>query len=74
MATDTIGQRAVHAIRERIKKNRTTQEHECKKMGISYRVFYGWEKQGTNPSAYYLQQMALAGYDVIWILTGGKED
>ncbi len=70
----TIGERAVQAIRDRTKKNQTTQELECAKLGISSRVFFGWEKQGINPSAYFLQQMALAGYDVIWILTGGKED
>lgn len=74
---ETIGQRAAKAIRNRAKKNGTLLEDELLNVNVSRRVLCGWERSKRNPQAYFLQQMALAGYDVYWILTGrtfdGKE-
>ena len=74
---ETIGQRAAMAIRNRAKGNGTLLETELNNVDVSRRVLCGWEKRTRNPQAYFLQQMALAGYDVYWILTGrtfdGKE-
>lgn len=67
---ENIGQRAAQAIRERAKKKGTKVEEESLKIYVSRKVMNDWEIRNRNPSAYFLQQMALAGYDVYWILTG----
>lgn len=66
----TIGQRTVKAIKARCKENGTTIQAELKKISSTRQNYNNWEEKGGNPSAYFLQQMVLAGYDVIWILTG----
>lgn len=68
----TIGNRAFKAIKERARKNGVSVYQEAKKIEGLEKVAYSW-KDNMNPSTYWLQQMAFAGYDVIWILTGGKE-
>lgn len=65
---ETIGQRAAKAIKKRVRRGEWG--IELKKLGIPNDTFYSWVNARNNPSAYYLQQMALAGYDVIYILTG----
>ena len=74
---ETIGQRAAKAIRDRAKESGKLLEEELLNVDVSRRVLCGWENCTRNPQAYFLQQMALAGYDVYWILTGrtfdGKE-
>lgn len=67
---ENIGKRAAQAIRERAKQNGTKLEEESLKVYVSRKVMNDWEIQNRNPSAYFLQQMAFAGYDVFWILTG----
>lgn len=67
----SIGERAAWAIREMAEKRNVTTEIECQRLGTTRKTFGDWQKRGLSPSAYYLQQMALAGYDVVWILTGG---
>lgn len=67
---ETIGERALQAIRERSEMNKTKFCEECKKINATKQVAINWGSRGLNPNAYFLQQMALAGYDVIWILTG----
>lgn len=69
----TIGERAVRAIYDRAEKNNTTVLIECAILGLNESVFRDWAKR-YNPSAFYLQQMALQGYDVFWILTGERKD
>lgn len=69
-----IGERAAKAIRDRAKKNRTTFKEECKKLNFFEQSVKAWEKKGYAPSAYYLQNMYFAGYDVIYILTGEKKN
>lgn len=69
----TIGERAAKAIRDRAKKNRTTFEEELKNLNFFKSAIKAWEEKGYAPSAYYLQKMCLAGYDVIYILTGERK-
>lgn len=66
----SIGERACKAISERAMQSGTKKTYEYEKLGISRRVICGWKKDNVDPSAYFLQQMALHGYDVYWILTG----
>lgn len=70
----SIGKRAAYAIREAAEDRNVTIESECERLGTTRKTLGDWQKRGLSPSAYYLQQMALAGYDVIWILTGGNND
>lgn len=67
---ENIGKRAAQAIRERSKENGTKLEEESMKLYVSRKVMNNWELRNRNPSAFFLQQMALAGYDVFLILTG----
>ena len=66
----TIGERAAHLIRVKATMKGISIEEECANIGASRKVYRDWKKMGRNPTAYFFQQMALAGYDVIWILTG----
>lgn len=68
---ETIGERAAQAIKRRVRYGRI--KPECDRINIPVGVVYDWANGVTNPSAYYLQQMALAGYDVHYILTGVKK-
>lgn len=72
MNGETIGNRAYKEIKKRARQNGIAPYKEAEKLGISSsHVLSGWKKN-FNPSAYYLQQMYYAGYDVIYILTGEK--
>lgn len=71
---DSISKRAVQAIRERAEQNGTSVSFECDMINVSRKTFYFWENNKNNPQAYFLQQMALAGYDVIYILTGVRSN
>ena len=68
---ETIGNRAYKEIKKRARENRIAPYKEAAKLGMDSRSMTDW-KQNKNPSAYYLQQMCLAGYDVIYILTGER--
>lgn len=71
---ENIGKRAAKAIRERSQENGTKLEEESMKIYVSRKVMNDWEIRNRNPSAFFLQQMALSGYDVYWILTGQEEN
>ena len=70
---DKIGTRLVQSIRERAEQNGTKFREERRKLNFSPQDIYNWEKLRFNPSALVLQDMALAGYDVHWILTGERK-
>ena len=72
MKMDKIGLRAVEAIEEMAQKNGVRASKEYRKLDISANVWHSWKFLNFQPSAYFLRQMALAGYDVIYILTGVK--
>ena len=69
---NTIGQRAAQLIKERAKKNNRRVEWELLLLDINEASFRDWGKGKYEPSAYYLQKLALDGYDVMYILTGGE--
>ena len=70
----SIGERAALAIEARAKKHGVSIEAECMKFGGSRKNHFDWKHRGLNPNSYFLQQMAFAGYDVVWILTGGMNE
>ena len=45
-------------------------KQECKALGLSKNMYYNWRDGICAPSARALRNMALRGYDVIYILTG----
>ncbi len=71
-----IGMRAADEIR-RTAYGKCNDKEEAKRIGIRRKSFYDWDNGRSDPSTYNLQKMALAGYDVHYILTGerlwGKE-
>ena len=67
----TVGQRASRAIKERVNHGKV--KPELDRLFIPTSTVYAWELYQRDPQAYYLKQMALAGYDIFWILTGKRE-
>lgn len=65
----TISGRAVKAIKSRCKNPKRVGK-ELAKLDIPRSTYDHWMSKGYNPNAYYLQQMALQGYDIYYILTG----
>ena len=45
---------------------------QLRDMGLGKNLFYGWSEGVCAPSARVLRAMALAGYDVMYILTGKR--
>lgn len=68
----TIGERATQEILKRVKINGGFVKDELRSMSISHDVYSKWKYHNLNPSAYFLQQMALHGYDIYYILTGER--
>ena len=64
----TIGQRAYKAIRDRA--DRRNMEKEYDRLGIPQNTASAWKRGKCDPGGYYLRVLALAGYDIYWILTG----
>ena len=69
--TGAIGERAARAIKSRARPG--TVQTELERLNIPQDRFYKWKSGISDPSAYYLQQMVLAGYDIIFILTGKEK-
>ena len=69
---DTIGKRAAFAIEERRLQNHTRKYAEYGNVDVTTATMSNWRLGKTEPRGYHLQQMALQGYDIYWILTGVK--
>lgn len=69
---ETIGNRAFKELKNRARENGISVTNEALKLGITGHSLADWKHGKGNPSAYYLQQMALAGYDVVYILSGQR--
>lgn len=65
-----IGKRAAEAIRKTASEKDTSYAVELARAGVSREQLYQWEHGKCNPTGMLLQRMALAGYDVHYILTG----
>ena len=70
MAKESIGERAAQAIEARAAANGTSLSAEMELLGVCRKTLGDWRSRGRNPQGYYLQQMALHGYDIYYILTG----
>jgi hypothetical protein len=68
----TIGSRAVQAIQERAADTDVKPEALLEDLGASKDCLREWGQRGRTPGGYLLCQMALAGYDTYWILTGRR--
>lgn len=68
----TVGQRAYMEMQAKVSEEGISISQECRNLGINSSTAQSWQKGRSNPSSYPLQQMALMGYDVIYILTGEK--
>lgn len=64
----TVGQRVAEAIRDRAFPD--SHRKELTALGISDDCCSKWRSGKTNPDAYALRKLTLAGYDVAYLLTG----
>ena len=67
----TIGQRAAQAIKQAVNYGKVAPE--LKRLGITSTNYCRWRDGKADPQAYWLQQLAFAGYDTHWILTGQRQ-
>lgn len=66
----TIGQRAAAEIREHAFRKHIKLGQEIANIKGNRNCYRLWKIGRVDPQAFALQQMALAGYDIHWILTG----
>lgn len=69
---DTIGKRAAWAFDNRCVETRSKKGVELAKLNITPGTMSNWRTGDTEPGGYHLRQMALNGYDVMWILLGDE--
>lgn len=69
---DKIGKRAAEAILKKIGSG-SDYHKELDRLNLTRQSLHQWETGKHTPSAKVLRRMALAGYDLVWILTGGKQ-
>jgi hypothetical protein len=68
-----IGRRAAEEIRQASYNNDTTLQFELDCIGVSREMLYCWEHKKWEPTGKKLAGMALAGYDIYYILTGERK-
>lgn len=69
-----IGKRAAEAVRAMAKENETSYIFELNCLQVKAETLWQWEHGNTDPRAKALANMASAGYDVLYILTGVKNN
>ena len=67
----TGGQRAAQEIRRKVHYGRV--KPELDRLTIPQGTFTKWENAKYDPQFYWLQQLAFAGYDTHYILTGERK-
>lgn len=67
---DTVALRALQMIERRAEKEGVCVSYLLRRIGAGRELLYRWRHNKNDISAYYLQQMALDGYDINYILTG----
>jgi hypothetical protein len=68
----TIGQRVAQAVKKRAREQNISLDLERAFIGVESKSFRDWKNGKCDPSAYYLQQLAMRGYDIMWILLGDE--
>ena len=68
----TVGQRTALAIKMRVQHGRV--KPELDRLTIPHGSYERWKLGKGDPQSFWLQQLALSGYDVHWILTGQVRD
>ena len=66
-----IGVRAMKAIYNRISSEKSL-EDLLFDLELNRATLWQWEKNNHTPNGHTLRKMALAGYDVVYILTGER--
>jgi transcriptional regulator with XRE-family HTH domain len=74
MTNKVYAHRAVALINQRCAQKNCTLREVLEEANIPFSTYNGWQKGLYNPTAPSLECMALAGYDVLWILLGGEGD
>lgn len=71
---ETIALRAVQQVNRRMQKEDVPLPALLRRIGVSRQLFSRWKKNKNDISSQFLQQMALDGYDVEYILTGTRKE
>ena len=71
---DTIAMRAVQQLIRRAEKEDVDVSYLLRRIGADRHLLYRWRHNKNDISAQYLEQMALDGYDVVYILTGKRQE
>lgn len=72
MRDPEIGYRAFQAVKAQADRRGVSINREADRLGIHIQTVYKW-RDGSAPSSAWLQLLHQAGYDVLWILTGGDQ-
>ena len=67
-----IAKRAAAEIRRTAQENDLSYQAEFDIVGVSRNCLYEWEHSYSEPTAKKLAGLALAGYDIYYILTGQR--
>ena len=67
-----IGKRCAEAILQKVGEG--SLEKELYRLELTRQSLHQWQKGKYTPHAKVLRRMALAGYDVIYILTGERKN
>lgn len=70
LAPESISERAALEIIRRAGCEKKALRQELDKIQVSNRLFYRWLSVPGFPGSFFLREMALAGYDIDYILTG----
>lgn len=70
LTPDSISERAALEIIRRSRSEKKSLRYELDRIQVSERLCYRWLSVPGCPSSYFLREMALAGYDIDYILTG----
>lgn len=70
---NSIAERAVCEIVRKTRNDNKNLKKELQFLGISKTLYFKWNRSENEPQSYFIAEMAKAGYDVIYILTGVRK-
>ena len=74
LVPESVSERASLEILRRAGCEKSALLQELEKIQVSERLFHRWLSTPGFPGSYFLREMALAGYDIDYILTGVRRE
>lgn len=66
--------RASEEIERMADSNKCSVRNEIERLGLDRKSYYYWKSVAVAPSTFALQRMFFHGYDVIYILSGRRQE